>query len=953
MWWSGKTTRRKFLGLRRRRPARSAPPCWSRRRGGTAFGQAKPYKVGVLQPLSGTGRGRRQDGPGRLADGASTASTSRGGVNGRPIELRRRRLRVQARRRAPQGREARRSRTRSTSHEGGYLSNVCLACMPVYEEAQDRQHDRRVPGHDDHAAQVQPLHLPAVRLRAGPGGGGRRRTWSTRWARSGTSPTPTTRGASPPRTPSRPRSRRTAARSSARTGIPLGTADMTPFLSKISGSFDGLFGIFFGPQGIAFVQPELRPRPHARSTSSPGDGAIAVSTNLPALGSKAEGFVGIDRYVPVLEGALNTPYHKQLPRRVDGPAQADRPVRPAARPLRAVELRGDQRPQGRHAEVGLPRPRGHDEADRGARGPGDEGERRLPAGRQDSCARRITRPSCASSSSRSGRQAQDPRGRPQGKDDRPGRPASSPERDRELRCPAAPPPPTAGAPRPILRTEGLTVRFGGLAALNNVNIAVRRGRDPRHHRPQRRRQVDVLQLPHRRAPPDGGRIVFDGEDITGPAARPDLAQGDRALVPDHQHPARRHRARERAHRRPVAPARAGASCATTAPTPTCIDRARAVLDCGRARATRQDELAANLSHGEQRNLEIGIALATEPKLLCLDEPTAGMSVTETHATVELVRRIAADLTILIVEHDMEVVMGLARTHHRAALRRGARRGHARRDPGQPARARGLPQDLMLSLRRRPHLLRQVAHPARRVASRSAPGEVVGLLGRNGVGKSHHAQDRHGPGAALQRARDASRGATSPGWRPTGWPALGIAWVPEDRRIFRLLTRAGEPPDRPRPPRRGRRAPRSELLDKVYAALPGAARAARPGGRHAVGRRAADAGHRAGHDARAEDHPARRADRGPDAAHGRRRSARSSTCCTARAWPSCSSSRTCRSRWRCRAASTSWRRAWCGTTRRPPTCARTTPSSTSTWECERGHSRRPDPRSRPSTGSSTA
>jgi len=71
------------------------------------------------------------------------------------------------------------------------------------------------------------------------------------------------------------------------------------------------------------------------------------------------------------------------------------------------------------------------------------------------------------------------------------------------------------------------------------------------------------------------------------------------------------------------------------------------------------ELASNLSHGEQRNLEIGIALATEPRLLCLDEPTAGMSTAETNETMELVRRIAKDLTILIVEHDMEVVMELA------------------------------------------------------------------------------------------------------------------------------------------------------------------------------------------------------------------------------------------------------------------------------------------------------
>jgi len=88
-----------------------------------------------------------------------------------------------------------------------------------------------------------------------------------------------------------------------------------------------------------------------------------------------------------------------------------------------------------------------------------------------------------------------------------------------------------------------------------------------------------------------------------------------------------------------------------------IDKAQAVLESV-GLGEKADELAANLSHGEQRNLEIGIALATEPKLLCLDEPTAGMSASETHDTMQLVRRIAKDLTILIVEHDMQVVMEL-------------------------------------------------------------------------------------------------------------------------------------------------------------------------------------------------------------------------------------------------------------------------------------------------------
>ncbi len=102
---------------------------------------------------------------------------------------------------------------------------------------------------------------------------------------------------------------------------------------------------------------------------------------------------------------------------------------------------------------------------------------------------------------------------------------------------------------------------------------------------------------------------------------------------------------------------AGACCGTTAPLPTSTARPS-------NRSTRvgllskAQELAANLSHGEQRNLEIGIALATEPQLLLLDEPTAGMSAAETHETMQLVRRIARNLTILIVEHDMQVVMEL-------------------------------------------------------------------------------------------------------------------------------------------------------------------------------------------------------------------------------------------------------------------------------------------------------
>jgi branched-chain amino acid transport system ATP-binding protein len=216
-----------------------------------------------------------------------------------------------------------------------------------------------------------------------------------------------------------------------------------------------------------------------------------------------------------------------------------------------------------------------------------------------------------------------------------------------------------GAAAPILRTEGLTVHFGGLTALNGVTLAVARGEIRAVIGPNGAGKSTFFNCLTGVIRPSSGRILFDGEDITGlppdRISRKSLARSYQitnilpgATVLENVRIAaqsRRHAWSLLRHHRAYTDV---------------MDRARAVL-ASVGLADKQEEMAANLSHGEQRNLEIGIALATEPKLLCLDEPTAGMSVTETHATVELVRRIAADLTILIVEHDMEVVMGLART----------------------------------------------------------------------------------------------------------------------------------------------------------------------------------------------------------------------------------------------------------------------------------------------------
>jgi branched-chain amino acid transport system ATP-binding protein len=76
-------------------------------------------------------------------------------------------------------------------------------------------------------------------------------------------------------------------------------------------------------------------------------------------------------------------------------------------------------------------------------------------------------------------------------------------------------------------------------------------------------------------------------------------------------------------------------------------------------ATRRDDLATSLSYGEQRQLEIAIALAGEPKLLLLDEPTAGMSVAETANAVETIAALPRDLTMLIIEHDMDTIFAIA------------------------------------------------------------------------------------------------------------------------------------------------------------------------------------------------------------------------------------------------------------------------------------------------------
>ena len=210
---------------------------------------------------------------------------------------------------------------------------------------------------------------------------------------------------------------------------------------------------------------------------------------------------------------------------------------------------------------------------------------------------------------------------------------------------------------PVLRTEDLGIRFGGLAALNGVNFEVGRGEIRAVIGPNGAGKSTFFNCLTGVLRPSSGRIVFNGDDITGLSpdriSRKGIARSYQItnILPNATTleniriaaQSRRHGWSMLSHHRAFR---------------DIIEKAETVLATV-GLAGKADELAANLSHGEQRNLEIGIALATEPQLLCLDEPTAGMSARETDDTMALVQRIAKDLTILIVEHDMTVVMGLA------------------------------------------------------------------------------------------------------------------------------------------------------------------------------------------------------------------------------------------------------------------------------------------------------
>jgi branched-chain amino acid transport system ATP-binding protein len=215
----------------------------------------------------------------------------------------------------------------------------------------------------------------------------------------------------------------------------------------------------------------------------------------------------------------------------------------------------------------------------------------------------------------------------------------------------------------LLEARGVGKRFGGLQALSEVSIAIGRNSIYGLIGPNGAGKTTFFNVLTGLYAPDGGEIVFDGASITGFEPHAVAAAGiartfqnirlfanmtalENAMVGRH------------VRTRASVWGAVTRNAATRAEESAIARRAKELLDyVGIGRHAHA--LAKNLSYGDQRRLEIARALATEPRLLALDEPAAGMNATETSALRGLMERIRADgTTILLIEHDVKLVMGL-------------------------------------------------------------------------------------------------------------------------------------------------------------------------------------------------------------------------------------------------------------------------------------------------------
>jgi branched-chain amino acid transport system ATP-binding protein len=213
---------------------------------------------------------------------------------------------------------------------------------------------------------------------------------------------------------------------------------------------------------------------------------------------------------------------------------------------------------------------------------------------------------------------------------------------------------------PLLECRGLVRRFGALVAVDGIDLAVEPGEIRAVIGPNGAGKSTVFNLITSVLRPSAGQVIFAGEDITGMPVHQVAQKGiARTFQLCHIFPA----LTVRENVRIAAQARDGRRWQFLGGGRVLNRSASAAAEAiARMRLTRMaDATAAMLSHGDQRLLEIAMAIAQKPRLLMLDEPTQGLSIEETGRAVQILKDMLTegDLSVLLVEHDMEVVFKLA------------------------------------------------------------------------------------------------------------------------------------------------------------------------------------------------------------------------------------------------------------------------------------------------------
>ena len=226
---------------------------------------------------------------------------------------------------------------------------------------------------------------------------------------------------------------------------------------------------------------------------------------------------------------------------------------------------------------------------------------------------------------------------------------------------------------PILEVRGGSRFFGKFQALNNINVSFMAGELTAIIGPNGAGKSTFFNLISGGVPPSQGQVLFEGRDITGLAphafARIGIAKSFQITNVFKQlsaHENVRVALQMRATRFQIFRARSAYR--------ELIERADALMHRVGLIDSRS-KLAGDLAHGQQRSLEVAMALACDPKLLLMDEPTAGMSPQESAVMMGLIKQLAAERTVILVEHKMKLVMGLCRRlivlHHGELLAEGS------------------------------------------------------------------------------------------------------------------------------------------------------------------------------------------------------------------------------------------------------------------------------------------